>query len=233
MEYFLAPQNIVFLIALGFGILLVLGAVLGIGHEVGHDVSHDIGHDHDAGHDHDHDRAHNPLAAPLAGEGNERPLYLRLFSALGIGRVPITVILMIMSFIFGSTGLIANAALEPILTSPYLYGPASFVIATVVAFLLTGKCARFVNRRMPSTESYNVEKRDFVGTTGTLLLNTDTHFGLARVADSKGGVYDVTVRTDNGELQKGKKILIIDYDQESDTYTVEANDAGDTRVLNS
>ncbi len=233
MEFFLEPQNLIFIISLGFGILLVLGAVLGfIGHDADHDVDHDIEGDHDVGHDteHDHDtdneRGHNPLAVAPAGEGNERSFFSRLFSYIGIGRVPVTIILMIMSMVFGCTGLIVNAALQS-LVSVYVYAPVSFAVASLVSFFLTGKIARGLNRVMPMTETHNVRKQDFVGTTGTLLLPADQKFGLARVLDSKGGVYDIAVRTENGELPKGIEILIIDYDQEQDCFTVEANPADD------
>ena len=185
MEFFLEPQNLIFIISLAFGIILVLGAVLGfVGHDADHDVSHDVEGDHDVGHDHDTDneRGHNPLAVAPAGDGNERSFFSRLFSYIGIGRVPVTIVLMIMSMVFGCTGLIVNAALQS-LVSVYVYAPVSFAVASLVSFFLTGKIARGLNRVMPMTETHNVRKQDFVGTTGTLLLPADQKFGLARVLE--------------------------------------------------
>ncbi len=240
MEYFLAPQNIVFFIALGFGIVLVLGAVLGfVGHDVDHDVSHDVDGDHDTGHVHDHDhdqdngRAQNPLVAAPTGEGNEHPLYLRLLSALGIGRVPITIVLMIMSLIFGGAGLIMNGVLEVILISPYLYGPASFVAASLVTLFLTGKCVRAINRVIPTTETHVVTKNDLVGRTGTLVLPASNVSGTAQIVDRYGSIHQITCRTNDGSsLSEGKEILVIDYNEGDDTYSVEAYNAAGESTTN-
>lgn len=233
-------HNLVFLIPMAFGILLVLGSLFGIGHDAEHDADHDIGHAAGGDHDHDHDHGHepgkdakapNPLAAAPTGEGNEHPLYLRFFALLGFGRVPLTVLLMILSLTFGCIGLVSNLVLGPVLGTPWIYGWISFGAATVGSFFLSGKIARLVNRIMPTTETQVVTRSDLIGRTGTLVLPASSTGGVAQIVDRYGNVHNVDCRTDGGAIREGSEILIVDYDEDKDLYAVEAYPAENAKTL--
>jgi membrane protein implicated in regulation of membrane protease activity len=238
MGNLLELHNLVFLIPMAFGILLVFGSLFGLGHEADHDVEHDMDHDvghHDHGHDHGHakdGKTQNPLAAAPTGEGNEHPLYLQFFAMLGLGRVPLTVLLMILSLTFGCIGLVFNLVLGPMLKTPWLYGWISFGAAVVGSFFLSGKIARLVNRFMPSTETHVVSKHDLIGRTGTLVLPASATGGVAQVTDRYGNVHNVACRINDGSLPEGREIIVFDYDQENDVYAVAAYpDAENARKL--
>lgn len=218
MAYLLAPQNIIFIIALVVGIVLVLGNALGVmGHDADHDVDHDVDHDTDheqAGGEHDHDAHH---------EHQER-LFLKALSVLGIGRVPFSIVWMTAALVFGGAGIVFNTVLAPVLRVPWIYGWLSFAGALVAMVTVTGNFARVVHRLMPTTETYVGKRSDLVGCRGTLVLATDENRGLANVHDPRGNVHQITCRTTNGAtIPSGAKVTVIDYRKEHNLYVVEAS----------
>ncbi|HTK04173.1 MAG TPA: hypothetical protein VL500_01185 [Candidatus Eisenbacteria bacterium] len=224
MDHLLAWQNLVFYIPLAVGLILVFGSAFG-GHDTGgdHDADHDVGHDHD-GHD------GSTKGAVDAAHDHESTFVMKALSLLGVGRVPLTLVLMIMSFLFGGIGIISNAVLGAFLPV-WLYGPVSIVVSSIVTLTLTGKSAKLLNRFMPTTETYRVSRHDFAGCTGKLLLPASPTEGYAQVKDHEGNVHNVKCRTVRGELPKGGDILVIEYDEEHQTCIVDANPVS-TRSLN-
>lgn len=204
MDHLLAWQNVVFYIPLVVGLLLVLGSAFG-SHEqdssAGPDAEHDLGHDH----------AHDGSAASGA------------LGWLGVGRVPLTVVLMMVSFLFGGSGIIFNTILSSFGLPAWIYGPISITLALTAALLLTGVGARLLVRYLPTTESYQVARRDFAGCTGTLLLPASPVEGYAQVKDHEGNVHNIKCRTVQGALPKGGEIMVVHYDEETATYVVDKN----------
>jgi hypothetical protein len=198
----LAWQNLIFYIPLAVGLLLILGSAFGAYH-------HDADGAHDAHHDADHDADGGILAKTL--------------QILGVGRVPLTILIMIGSLVFGGVGIITNTILSSLGLVPALYAPISIAVAFVGGVSLTGSAARLLDRLMPTTETYLVSRHDFVGCTGTLLLPADPTSGYAQVKDPEGNVHNIKCRTVRGELPKGAEILIIEYDERTSTYVVDAN----------
>jgi hypothetical protein len=193
----LAWYNVIFYIPLVIGVLLVLGSAF-------------AGHGHDAGHDHDADHGHD-------GDGHG------LLSLLGVGRVPLTVGLMIAAFLFGGIGVIVNLTLAAAGLAPGVYGPIAVGSAVVYTLLLTRPAASLIQRVMPTTETYPITRQDFAGCTGTLLLPADPTTGYAQVKDPEGNVHNIKCRTARDALAKGTSILIVEYDEETKTYVVDAN----------
>jgi hypothetical protein len=198
----LAWQNLIFYIPLALGVLLVLGSFF-TAHDAGHDPGHDLGHDHD------HDAGHG------IGLGG------RALSLLGIGRVPLTVALMMASFLFGGIGILVNTILSSAGLAAGTYGPIALTSAVVYTLLLARPTAALVRRVLPATESYTIARRDFIGCTGALLLPADPTTGLAQVKDPEGNVHNVKCRAVKGPLAKGTTILIVDYDEDTKTYLVD------------
>ncbi|HET7506405.1 MAG TPA: hypothetical protein VFK02_35540 [Kofleriaceae bacterium] len=198
----LAWQNVIFYIPIAVGLLLILGAAIGHHHEPGQHAGHA---GHDGGH-HEHDS-----------------LFARAFAVLGVGRVPLTVILMIAALCFGGLGIILNALLVSIGLAPAVYGPISIAGALVGMVALTGTTARLIHRHLPTTESYPITRHDFAGCTGTLLLPADASSGYAQVKDPEGNVHNIKCRTTGGALAKGTAILVVEYDEDARTFVIDAN----------
>lgn len=222
MSSLLAWYNLIFYIALTVGILFALGSALGMGGD-DHDADHDGGADGgpdggaDAGHDaggHAHEHGH---ASPheLGGQ-------VSWFSdLLGVGRVPFTIVLMLLFMLFGGVGVMGNVVLSRLLGSPYLFFPISALIALVAAVFLTGRMARLINRVMPTSESYNVTKNDLVAKVGKVVATAEGDYAVAAVKDHEGNVQQISCRTGGSPLSVGQEILVLEYDAGTGQYLVE------------
>lgn len=230
MDQLLAWQNVIFYIPLLFGLLMVIAAAMGIGGETDHDIDHDFdcdhdveldAHadvDHDVDHDLDHDHDHDHDSGKHVHSGTN--LMFKVFSLLGVGKVPLSIILMIVGLVFGGSGMVANQILAPILIAPAAYGWISVIVACTATVLITGPLAHLINRIMPSTESYNVTKEDLCGQTGTLTLPASSSSGLAIVRDHEGNVHNIRCRTVEGTLPKNANILVVDFDTDNGLYRI-------------
>ncbi|HTM68903.1 MAG TPA: hypothetical protein VL426_06425 [Candidatus Binatia bacterium] len=219
MEYLFAWQNLIFLIPLAVGILLVFGSAFGgSDHDADHDVDHDVGHD--AGHGHDGHDGHKGAVDP--GHASET-FVMKALSLLGVGKVPLTAVLMMMSLLFGGFGMVLNMVLSSLGLPAWIYGPVSAAAACIGMFALTGRAVKLLNRFMPTNETYRVSRHDFAGCTGKLLLPANSKEGYAQVKDHEGNVHNVKCRTIRGELPKGGDILVIEYDEENQTCIVDAS----------
>jgi membrane protein implicated in regulation of membrane protease activity len=210
----LAWQNLVFLIPLVFGILLMLGALLGFDSHAEADVGHDVGHgaEHDAGHDAHHDHDGGALKAAL--------------SILGVGRIPLMLLCTLMALFFGLTGYFMNVAIAPALKSPWVYFWISFAVAFVAMVALTGLMARVIGRVMPKTVLHKVDDADLEGRVGRLAVPADDASGFVDVRDSIGNMHRVRCRTEKDPLPTGSEVLLIEYEASSRTYVVQPHDAG-------
>lgn len=208
-----AWQNVIFYIPLAVGLLLILGAAFGVhdhdaGH--GHDAGHAGGHDaHGHGGNHDHDHGHS--------------VFERALAVLGVGRVPFTVVLMITSLCFGGLGIILNTLLSSAGLAPSFYGPISVAGAFGGMVALSGAMARLIHRYLPSSESYPISRHDFAGCTGSLLLPADSSSGYAQIKDPEGNVHNIQCRTTGAALPKGTAILVVEYDEATKTFVIDAN----------
>lgn len=236
MENLLAWQNLIFYIPLAFGLLMIIGAAFGIGGDGDHDLDHDLDLDHDvdldadgeldADHDldgeveHDHD----------AGDGRHGGpnLLSPVLSVLGVGKVPLSIVLMIAGCVFGGTGIIMNTVLKPVLVHPAAYAWISALTAFVAMAVVTGRMAALINRFMPTTESYNITRASLCGRRGELVLAASEHGGLAIVKDHEGNVHNLHCRTKEGILLKGRGIVVVDYEEDTNTYLVAADPASET-----
>jgi hypothetical protein len=210
MNALLSWQSVIFYIPLAVGILLVVGWAMGALHHHdiggGPDGDHDVGHGagHDAEHDHD-------------------GFMERALSLLGVGRVPLTVLVMIASLYFGGIGLICNMLLAGLGLPGWLFGTISVGVALVGTITLAGATARLLGRVLPTTETYLITRQAFAGCTGKLLLPADASSGYAQVKDREGNVHNIKCRTNGATLAKGREILVVEYDEETQVYVVDGN----------
>jgi hypothetical protein len=145
-------------------------------------------------------------------------------SALGLRKVPLTVALTTILLVAWVTCLLSMryagfASSGPVLT--YVIGPVIFLGALIVATLVA---AVLVRPLAPIFETHPAKTRaDYVGsiceiTTGRV----DNDFGQAKIV-AGGDVLVVPVRcdTDDNELGRGTRALIIDHDDARQAYLVE------------
>jgi len=207
-----------------------LGHDLDVHHDV--DVAHDADLDHDLEADHDVEVGHDADAHGVEHEVHDTHVaahhhasfMLRALSVLGLGKVPVSILMTCLMVIFGSVGLICNGIFAHVV--PWGWGPAlyfwpSLGIATAGAFALTGTVARGLGRIMPTSETYAITSYDLVGRVGTAVyaLN-EAQPGIADVKDESGTLHRIAARPIDGEIAKGSEIIVVRYHKEGDYYDV-------------
>lgn len=166
LAFILAPENLPFAVALLVMLLIGLVEALGLGLSA----------------------AHVDLHLDAHGDGPD------LLAWLGVGRVPILMLLVIFLAFFGLAGLLVQEA-----AAAAAGGPLSPALASAVAVLaslpLTGVGARGLARIMPRDETTAVSLDSLVGKRGTVTVGTARRGSPAqvRVRDSFGQSHYVMV----------------------------------------
>jgi membrane protein implicated in regulation of membrane protease activity len=203
MSDFLEWYNLIFYIPMAIGLLATLGlGISGVDHDVGlhANVDGDFSGDHDASGDYD-------------GEGDW------ILGFLGIGRVPIAITFMSLFLIFAGVGICMNILLGGLIKQWSGFALASVAVAFIATFFGTAFVSRLVGRVMPTTETDSVKKIDLIGCTGVATLPCDSSGGLAQIKNPKGDLYQIQCKSEKPIL-KGSKIMAIEYEETSDTFTV-------------
>jgi hypothetical protein len=194
MRALLDWQNLIFVLAMLLGVVLVIGSALGSDHDIDGDGHPDIAGDHPG-----------------------------LLTAFGIRRVPISVFVTTALFAFGAIGSALNLLLAPLLKVPLVYGSASIAIATLGALVVARGVARAVARFVPHVESYAIEKHEVIGSLGVAETRISRQFGIVRVSDRTGSLMQLKCRALAEPILRGREVVVIDYDADSDFYTVDEN----------
>jgi len=210
--------NLIFVLpfigALFYILMLITGAV-SADHDAGMDgnvetdadFGHDADLDHDAGLEHVHDL--------------EPGMLTRALSFLGIGRVPLSIIIISFCFLWGFCGFASNSLLSPILPSA-IFVWASMAIAFVVSLSLTRVLANVMTRIMPATETYAVSVEQLVGKWGETITTIDETFGQAHVYDDAGVLHTVQCVVKSGQktIPRGSQVILLFFDKTRSVFFV-------------
>ena len=206
-----------FVAALFYILLLTTGtgaAHHGHGTDVDHAVDHDVGIEHDVadtGHDFGHGVEH----------GCEAGTFLRGLSFLGIGRVPVSIIVVSFCFIWGFSGWASNRMLDEILPATLFFWP-SLVIALRASVFVTRILATGISKIMPATETYAVSEGQLTGRIAEAVTNIDDSFGQAQVHDDSGFLHTISSRVKPGEkkIPRGTQVVLMYHNQEERFFFV-------------
>lgn len=203
MEFLFAWYNLVFLISLVTGVIFIFGSMLGM------DADADVDADADAGVGHDHDQDH---------DSSHGGFFASVFSAIGVGRVPLSLVMTFMFMFFGTIGMIMNRLLVSFIEINEMFALVSVGIAVLGSVLFSGRLARVMHKYMPTVETNVVSISQLVGQSGTVSLALNSKKGLANVRDRSGTLHEATFELDEGEAVAGMKVLLVSYDRESSVF---------------
>lgn len=200
LETALKWQWLVFELSFLLGFILILGSAAGTGDTGDADADLDVDADVDVEADVHHDLDPG-LDAVEHGGG------FKFWTFLGIGKVPVVLLLSVVSILFGVTGLLMQKFLG---TGAF---PVNAGVAAVVAFVLGRSFAGLMARFMPKTETYVESSEDQAGKTGRLLVRANEKFGLVLVEDGHGNTHQCKCRTysGSGEIPKGSEVLLVEH----------------------
>ena len=205
-------QNLFFAIPLALTVLLGLVTAFGLigsGEGDAHG-DHDADGDHDSGDGHDHDHAH--------GDHDHET---GIASLLGIGRAPLTVVLISLFGLFGLTGLVMHETLAGLLGPGLLAFGGAFASAAIISIAGTRAIAGTIGRVLPRDESYVVGSDDLAGLVGTAETNISETFGIAVVKDKGGTLHQLRCQAAPGAtIARGAPVLVVEYDHARQIYHV-------------
>ncbi len=194
-----------------FYILLLCSGAIAADHDLGFTVEGDADHgiDHETGIEHIHDL--NP------------GLLSSIVNLLGIGKVPLSIILISFCCIWGFTGFAANTLLNPILP-PFLFVWVSLFIALTAAVVFTRSLANLIARVMPATETYAISPAQLVGKWAEATTRIDETFGQAIVHDDTGVIHTVQCLVKSGEpsIPSGSQVILMFFDKKRSVFFVTA-----------
>jgi hypothetical protein len=133
--------------------------------------------------------------------------------ALDLGRLPLTIRLMLASLSFGGIGLSVTYLLGSV-ASPTHAALAAW-IALMGAIFISGRLARVFAQRLPLFETETVTRRELLGSTGRAVLQVGPAGGLVQVHDRRGNLHQLASRSLKGEgvLAAGTPVVLVDYDE--------------------
>lgn len=158
------------------------------------------------------------------------PLYMTALSWLGLGRVPLTLMLMAMLLGWGLVGFAANRLLWEDMQQR---GAAeqlpmiSIPVAAVGSLLLTALFAQLMGRWLPLNESYVSRRHELLGLVGEAVLPINREFGMAFVRDERGDGFQVPCRLskDAQPIDKGAKVRLVGYNGKQKLFYVQPSDS--------
>jgi hypothetical protein len=165
---------------------------------------------------------HAALARGDAVTSLELPLYLQALLWLGLGRVPFSIVLMVMFLSWGMIGFVTNYLLSPLMPRAELVLLASLPAAVAGSAAITRGVVIFIGRWLPTSETYALPIARLVGISGEAVYNIDNTFGLAAVRDRQGDLFQVPCRvySHRHPINKGQRVLLVDYDRDQRFFYV-------------
>jgi hypothetical protein len=192
------PNNVPFLVAYGF--LIVLGLILAVGGLMDH------GHDHDADVD-----GHPAIHGDVDGDGDV-DFADSMLGFLGIGRVPLTMLLLTFCWAFGSTGFLTQWIAYKV-TGALFPSLIASAIAIVPAIFLHGMVAKGIAKITDRDDSTAIHSDAFVGKTATIVIGQTTKGKptQAKLKDQHGQTHYLMVEPHREEdsLQAGEEVVVV------------------------
>jgi len=154
--------------------------------------------------------AHDPVPASNGAE----------LEALGLGRIPLVIVVTLFCFLFGGAGLIAEPLWHAWL-GPQFGGLACVGAACLVAGPVTSRSCRFLARVLPRTETYAGSKHELVGRTARVVVSRPGGEAVLRVTDAGGAELRVVAFAPEAQLPSGQAVYLVAYDPQRDRFAVE------------
>lgn len=220
-----AWYNLPFTALLGLSIFVAVLQLSGLGGDddshgdadadVDADVDGDLDLDHDLAHDVDHDVDHGGDA----GHGES----FSILSFIGVGKVPLLVVLLILFSSVGLLGWLMHGIIQSVLGMfPGFLILVTLPVATVGGSVITSRTARFIGQLIPPLTSTASRAQTLVGMTGTVTSPfVDEKYGMVHLRDRGGTLISLFCTTDEVlPIPRGEQVLLVSYDATGKRYLV-------------
>lgn len=212
-------QNAVFVAPIVFWLIYLFCSLDSLGHETDADLTHE----HDFEHDHDVDQGDGGHEVQDHSSDVSSGMFKSALSFLGIGRCPMSIVLMTFGISWGFIGLVSNQIFTKLYLPSPIYFWFSVVAATILGSLFTRTISFRVAKWLPKNETTAVGLDSLVGNRGFASVPIDTSYGRARVQDKYGDYHNIDCRISrefSEEIQAGEEIIVLQYLFSDKTFIV-------------
>lgn len=249
VEGLFAWYNAVFVVLFGIGLFFTFLQLIGLGQGAGveadadadvdadlaadMDADADLAADVDADTDLDADAhidadagvdgdAHMDAHAPADAAGHVVGLGGAMAQLFALGKVPVSMSLMLLCYTVGITGWALNELIQTRLGDPARFFPLTLLVALVVGFIVLRFASSLMSRYLPSVSTTAIQKRQLVGMTAKAVLPINEKFGQACLYDRHGTLHMVGCRVRKGaaNIEKGAQVILIKYIPDRDLFEV-------------
>ena len=174
----------------------------------GHDAEADGDGDGDAD---SHETAHTPA-------------HLAALAWIGVGRVPLSLIGLVLLLTWGASGFLTNAILRP--RTDLEAARVSIPVAMLASILVTRSLVLLIGRYVPLNQNLALRQGDHVGEVGHALYGIDETFGLVAVRDERGDLKQLPCRVAVGvePIPRGAKVKLVAYRADERFFFVRRSD---------
>ncbi|RYZ54973.1 MAG: DUF1449 family protein [Sphingobacteriales bacterium] len=211
IEKLLEWQNLVFVLPMVFALIMLAISMFG-----------------DAGsgdHDHELDSHHFEGDGVYTAEdvSTDPSVLAKMFSALGVGKVPLSILAFCWLMIFGFTGLLLmnfhfdNLLLR--LPNVLFSGGLAFLVSMVT----TAVIARTIGRFLPQMESYGERRQDFINREAEVRYTVTSNSGTVTMKDKYGNLQQLQVVLDKsceGNIPPGSRVVLLSYNAAEEAFSV-------------
>jgi membrane protein implicated in regulation of membrane protease activity len=210
LEWLLGWWNLIFLAPFAVALLyLFVYTLTGV-------TFGDMDADADADADADHDSGHH-------GEGGHGTFSALALTWLGVGRVPLSLALLVLLLVWGAAGFLTNTSLAG-RPEGWQAARVSLPVALVVSVMVTRAVVMLLARFVPMNDTSARPLRSLVGTVGEALYPINETFGMAVVRDANGDLKNVPCRVGDGvpPIEKGAAVRLVAFDAPERLFYVAA-----------
>lgn len=231
-EWFMLWWNLIFIVPFGVALLyLGIYATSGItfgdadfGGDGDVDADGDVAADGHAEIDAD---AHGDVdGGDVHAHGHHMPFHVALLSWVGIGRVPLSLVLMVLFMTWGFFGFMTSYYLEETWNDRSLIPAISVAVAAVGSLLTTALLSRAIARWLPASATYALRRHDLLGAVGEAVYQIDQQTGVVSVRDRHGDLFQVPCRVhgDHEPIAKGRRVRLVAYNGKERAFYVSEQD---------
>jgi len=155
-----------------------------------------------------------------SGTGGQQSFHALALAWFGVGKVPITIILIVLLLVWGAAGFIANSVLRSL--AGWEAARVSIPIALLASLFVSRVVVLFMGRFVPLNETYAKRRGELVGCIGEAIYGINQTFGMAMVRDDRGDLHQVSCRvaSEVPPVAKGAKVKLVAYGAKDQTFFV-------------
>jgi hypothetical protein len=225
----LAWYNIIFVAAGAMALLFTLLSLIALGSTGDVDVDSDFDSDIDLDADVDvdldvdvdvdadidtevHGGAGDLVAGPVAG----------FLGFIGLGKVPLSILITIFGYTFGLTGLIANDVFITDSGSVTAAFAMSLGLSSLVSVVSLRLLSGLMHRYLPTLATAVVPRKKLIGLEGEASLPINERVGEVQVYDQFGTLHNLACRVRPGqpEIAKGVNVILVGYQADESFFYV-------------